>query len=374
MAESGSSNGDGTATATEPRQRTRSFAIRLGLVPDPPDRDAYHGFISYSHAADGKLARELQKGLQQFAKPWYRTRALRIFRDDAALSANPELWGSVRQALDESHYFILLASPASARSQWVTREVTYWRDHKEHKRILIGLTDGELAFADGRDAVIQPDHNALPEPLEELYEEEPRYIDLRWARNAGDLAISHPASATPSPSSPRRSTANPRTSSPATRCASIVERFAWLGGAAAAILTLFVLAIVAAAVALVQRNNAVNQAMIATSRQLAAVSQTQLGTNLDIALPLAARAYSTSPPSSIRLRATGVPARRSSSRRTDARVDRNPPVAGRAPPVVRLAASRADGGRGAARARSELRNSYAIRHEQSATSGDRGRA
>jgi hypothetical protein len=35
---------------------------------------------------------ELQKGLQRFAKPWYRTRALRIFRDDDSLSGNPDLW------------------------------------------------------------------------------------------------------------------------------------------------------------------------------------------------------------------------------------------------------------------------------------------
>jgi hypothetical protein len=294
MSESPSANGEG-ATATQPRPRTRSFAIRLGLVPDPPDRDAYHGFISYSHAADEKLARELQRGLQQFAKPWYRTRALRIFRDDAALSANPELWGSVRQALDESQYFILLASPDSARSQWVSREVRYWRDHKESERILIGLTDGELAFADGRDAVVPRESNALPEPLEELYEEEPRYIDLRWARNAGELAISHPRfrDAVAELAAPIHGKPKDELASDEVREHRRTVRLA--RGAAVAILTLFVLAVVAAVIALVQRNNAVTEANIATSRQLAAVSETQLGTNLNVALPLAARAYRTSP-------------------------------------------------------------------------------
>jgi hypothetical protein len=40
----------------------------------------YVAFISYSHALDGELARALQIGLQGFAKPWYRIRALRVFR------------------------------------------------------------------------------------------------------------------------------------------------------------------------------------------------------------------------------------------------------------------------------------------------------
>ena len=31
----------------------------------------YKVFISYSHAADGKLARALQSALHHFAKPWY---------------------------------------------------------------------------------------------------------------------------------------------------------------------------------------------------------------------------------------------------------------------------------------------------------------
>ena len=50
---------------------------------------SYDGFISYSHAADGLLAPRLQAGLQRFAKPWWKRRAVRIFRDESSLSANP---------------------------------------------------------------------------------------------------------------------------------------------------------------------------------------------------------------------------------------------------------------------------------------------
>jgi len=53
--------------------------------------DAYDAFVSYSHAADDLLAPRLQTGLQRFAKPWWKRRALHIFRDESSLSASPHL-------------------------------------------------------------------------------------------------------------------------------------------------------------------------------------------------------------------------------------------------------------------------------------------
>jgi hypothetical protein len=38
---------------------------------------SYDAFVSYSHAADGRLAPALQAGLQSLAKPWHRGRTLR---------------------------------------------------------------------------------------------------------------------------------------------------------------------------------------------------------------------------------------------------------------------------------------------------------
>ena len=77
----------------------------------PPGGLVYDGFISYSHAADDLLAPRLQAGLQRFAKPWWKRRALRIFRDESSLSANPHLWASITHALDRSGWFVLLLSP-----------------------------------------------------------------------------------------------------------------------------------------------------------------------------------------------------------------------------------------------------------------------
>lgn len=87
--------------------------------------ESYDAFVSYSHAADGRLAPALQAGLQSIGKPWYQRRALRVFRDVTSLSASPELWPTIERALERSRYFILLASPESARSVWVEREVKW---------------------------------------------------------------------------------------------------------------------------------------------------------------------------------------------------------------------------------------------------------
>src|ERR1700686_3822680 len=97
---------------------------------------AYDAFISYSHAVDGRLAPALQRGLQRLARPWRRPRALRVFRDDANLSVNPHLWESIQEALDESEYFVLLASPDAAASRWVNREIEHWTANKPADRLL----------------------------------------------------------------------------------------------------------------------------------------------------------------------------------------------------------------------------------------------
>lgn len=85
----------------------------------------YKAFISYSHAADGELAPALQSALHRFAKPWYRLRAIHVFRDKTSLSVTPALWSSIKKALSESEYFILLASPDAAASHWVKQEINY---------------------------------------------------------------------------------------------------------------------------------------------------------------------------------------------------------------------------------------------------------
>lgn len=173
------------------RALVRSTLERLGLVSAPPGDNAYHAFISYSHAVDGALAPALQRGLQRFAKPWHQARAVRIFRDEASLSANPGLWTSIAQALDSSLFFILLASPRAAASPWVAREAAQWRSIKPLEHLLVGLTEGELVWDEVAGDFDWERTTALPETLRGAFQEEPRYIDLRWAHAGEQLSLSH---------------------------------------------------------------------------------------------------------------------------------------------------------------------------------------
>ena len=107
---------------------------------------AYKAFLSYSHKVDSKLAARLQKSLHRFAKPWYRRRMIRIFRDQTNLSANPGLWDEIRKALDQSEFYIYLASPQAAKSRWVRAEFEYWYTHRDPDKALIVLADGSLEW------------------------------------------------------------------------------------------------------------------------------------------------------------------------------------------------------------------------------------
>jgi hypothetical protein len=90
----------------------------------------YDAFISYSHRLDAAITARLQAELQRFAKPWYRMRALHVFRDQTSLAASPHLWTTIEEALADSSWLILMASPESAQSGWVSREISWWRAHR----------------------------------------------------------------------------------------------------------------------------------------------------------------------------------------------------------------------------------------------------
>ena len=155
-------------------------------------RYAYQAFISYSHAADGKLAASLQGALQRFAKPWYQRRALRVFRDTTGLTVTPSLWGAIRGALASSEYFILLASERAAQSRWVELELETWLTIASPDRLLIVWTDGELAWDHDAGDFDWSRTTCLHPRLRGVFAAEPLHLDLRWARTAEDLSPRRP--------------------------------------------------------------------------------------------------------------------------------------------------------------------------------------
>jgi hypothetical protein len=162
------------------------------VARQPANEGGYAAFISYSHAVDGKLAPALQRGLQRFAKRWYELRALNVFRDETSLSTNPHLWASIESALSKSRYFLLLASPRAAQSEWVVREVEWWKANRPLDRLLIVLTQGTLTWDHAAEDFVWDDETPLPPNLRGVFTDSPRYLDLRWAQSAAtDLSLQH---------------------------------------------------------------------------------------------------------------------------------------------------------------------------------------
>jgi WD40 repeat protein len=217
-------------------------------------------------------------------------RALRVFRDDASLSANPDLWGSIVRALDDSEYFILLASPPAADSQWVAKEVEYWLEHRGTDRLLVVLTEGELFWVPGH-GVDRTRTNALPEPLYDAFDGEPRYVDLRWARTDGQPGQRDTRfrDALADLAAPLHGRSKDEMLGEEVRQHKRTLAVAW--GAVAVLAALTVAASVLAVLAVQQRNRARTQASIALSRQLAAQSATQLDGPTAISPLLALEAY-----------------------------------------------------------------------------------
>ncbi|MCC7346600.1 MAG: tetratricopeptide repeat protein [Variibacter sp.] len=151
----------------------------------------YDAFISYSHALDKPVAAALQTVIQRLGKPWYRRRALRVFRDDTSLAATPELWPSIEQALADSRYLIVLASPELAASHWCGREVAYWLAHKSPGTLLVALTAGELAWDRTQQDFAWSEATPLPPALKGRLPGEPKWIDLRAHRGAPDARDPH---------------------------------------------------------------------------------------------------------------------------------------------------------------------------------------
>jgi WD40 repeat protein len=261
----------------------------------------YDAFISYSHSADGRLAPAVQTGLHKLARPWHRRRALWIFRDETGLAVNPGLWPAIREAMDSSDYFILLASPDAAQSPWVNQEIDHWRMTNRDDRILLVLTDGTWSWdADGGDDGEQT--SAVPPALRGAFRDEPRHLDLRWARHEDQLDLRHSQfrAAIADLAAPIHGTSKEDLEGEDIRQ---FRRFRRIR--AAAVAALATLALASSLLGVVAMRNAERAeqeagaarraARVALSRQLSADAKNLIRTDLDLALLLGVEAYRQEP-------------------------------------------------------------------------------
>jgi WD40 repeat protein len=243
----------------------------------------YKAFISYSHAADGKLAPAIQRALHRIAKPWYRLRTMRVFRDQTSLSTSPGLWTSIESALNDAEFFVYLASPTAAQSTWVQKEVAWWLKNRSYQSFLIVLTGGELAWDDAQQDLNWTTTTAMPRQVSKAFAEEPLYVDLRWARNVDQLSIRHAQfrAALLDLAATLLNRPKDELDGDDVRQYRRTRRIAWSG--AVTLAALFVAALLAAYFA-------TQQSMLATARALSAQSEAVLPTNPELALLLAREA------------------------------------------------------------------------------------
>ncbi|MCO7219366.1 toll/interleukin-1 receptor domain-containing protein [Klenkia sp. PcliD-1-E] len=256
--------------------------------------DRYAAFISYARAADGQFAEALHSGVENFATRSRRGRAVRVFRDDATMSANADLTGAIQAALATAEWFVLVASPESAASHWVQQELHWWLTHRSADRLVVVLTAGELVWS-GSAGFGAHGTTAWPDPPRFPLAREPRWIDARWSRGEERISRRDP-----------RLVANVADVAAQVRGVpkdSLIGEHVRLRrrarrGVQAAVAVLVVLLFASATatwVAVDRTAEARRQLAVAQARQLASRAEALAPTDLQSALLLAERAYALDP-------------------------------------------------------------------------------
>ncbi len=250
----------------------------------------WDAFISYARAESERTAIAVQRGLHRFARPWNQRRAVRVFRDDSAMSTNPALWSAIEEGLAGAGHLVVLLSPAAGESAYVDKEVAWWLDHKGAGSILLVLDAGVLAW--DRPGNRFTADSAVPPCLRDAFEEEPRWLDLRWMRDS------------PAPSAdPRFAAAMADLSAPirgVPRDDLIGEdltqhrRVRRVARSAVSLLVLLLgVSIVSTVLAVRQRDDVLRQAVTLRSRELASTASGLLDSDLRLAQLFAVQGFRT---------------------------------------------------------------------------------
>ena len=157
--------------------------------PAPGAHKTYDAFISST------LTPPTTRSPRLCSRPWsdWRSRGITVGRwrysgTKAACRSARASWPSIQAALDSSRWFVLLASPASARSIWVGEEVKYWISTKGPDHLLVVVTDGTLTWDNSR-GDISLDSTAANSALLGVFSAEPKYLDMTWVRGDKSLTL-----------------------------------------------------------------------------------------------------------------------------------------------------------------------------------------
>lgn len=161
-------------------RRARSL-IPAARAHGEPGADGYDAFLSYSRDSDGEFAPAFHAQLLDFDRR-EGVPDLNIFLDRTGLANNPSLWDSIVRKLERSRYLILFASEGAASSRYVAKEVAWWLDHREPETLLVALTSGRIVWDQTANEIDAISTTALPAPLVERIDHEPKWTDLTRLR------------------------------------------------------------------------------------------------------------------------------------------------------------------------------------------------
>jgi hypothetical protein len=152
-------------------------------------------FISASNDTDAALAAAVRHGIEQVGRTWTRRRALRTVCTRRGTSSDRDLWTADRRAMDESQWFVLLASPGAAESDRVGREIEYWLEANSVDTLLPVLAAGTWTW-DGQENDFRWDEpasvTAVAPALRGVFTEEPRHLDMSWVGEGTELTMHDP--------------------------------------------------------------------------------------------------------------------------------------------------------------------------------------
>lgn len=259
----------------------------------PQAATTFKAFISYKHAVSSSFALRLEQALKAYAKPLL-ARPIRIFRDEKHFAPGIDLPKLIVDALNVSEFLILLASPEAADSPWVRDELVHWcGELKRTPKIIIVLVNGEIASNNETKQLDWTSTSALPAMLEPYLAHVPLYLDMRSVAQVDDLSLSNPDFK----KAVNGITARFRGIDPNEMLGEEIHQHCrnlrLRNGAAAALLILTLASMIAAYVAVTQREQALQQARIALSRQYAAEAANLMENNLDEAILRAVNAAKT---------------------------------------------------------------------------------
>lgn len=145
----------------------------------------YDIFFSYAQTGSPDLASAIVRRIKTFGRKWYRVRGVRVFRDASDLGASEHLWSDLARRIEQSHHFLLVATPEAAGSKWVQKEILKFfeeresRDPKERGQFLIALLDGAILWSEEDNDFDWQITSSLPRSLANAFPEEPLHIDFR---------------------------------------------------------------------------------------------------------------------------------------------------------------------------------------------------